>query len=181
MFYKVQMYPGLNSAHLILTSLLALIYTGMLHHVSFSTLWLPTCPRAYRLLPTDYSAPATTLTISFPWSQMFPGFSIPYQSVSAHFCAILHQSPLACSLPVSSPNHCSISKPKSNSASSVTPPSPPLTHDVICNSCPGGASGKNVGDLREVGSVSGWGRSPGEGNGNLPQYLCLENLMGRGA
>ena len=31
------------------------------------------------------------------------------------------------------------------------------------------------------GSVPGSGRSPGEGNGNLLQYSCLENRMGRGA
>ena len=47
---------------------------------------------------------------------------------------------------------------------------------------PGGSDGKesacNDGDL---GSVSGLGRSPGEGNGNLLQYFCLENLMDRGA
>ena len=27
----------------------------------------------------------------------------------------------------------------------------------------------------------GWGRSPGEGNGNPLQYSCLENPMDRGA
>ena len=36
----------------------------------------------------------------------------------------------------------------------------------------------NVGDM---GSVPGWGRSPGEGNGNSVQYSCLENSMDRGA
>ena len=34
-----------------------------------------------------------------------------------------------------------------------------------------------VGDM---GSIPGWGRSPGEGNGNPLQYSCLENPMGRG-
>ena len=29
--------------------------------------------------------------------------------------------------------------------------------------------------------ISGWGRSPGEGNGNSLQYFCLENSMDRGA
>ena len=38
----------------------------------------------------------------------------------------------------------------------------------------------NAGDAREV-SVLGLGRSPGEGNGNLLQYSCLENPMERGA
>ena len=39
----------------------------------------------------------------------------------------------------------------------------------------------NVGDVREVGSVPGSGRSPGGGNGNPLQYSCLENSMDRGA
>ena len=39
----------------------------------------------------------------------------------------------------------------------------------------------NAGGIREVGSVSGWGRSPGGGNGNSLQYSCLENPMDSGA
>ena len=39
----------------------------------------------------------------------------------------------------------------------------------------------NAGDVRDVGLIFGWGRSPGEGNGNLLQYSCLENPMDRGA
>ena len=31
------------------------------------------------------------------------------------------------------------------------------------------------------GSIPGFGRSPGEGNGNPLQYSCLENPMDRGA
>ena len=31
-----------------------------------------------------------------------------------------------------------------------------------------------------VGSVPGWGRSPGEGNGSLLQYSCLGNPLDRG-
>ena len=46
---------------------------------------------------------------------------------------------------------------------------------------PGGSDGKasahNVGD---PGSIPGLGRSPGEGNGNPPQYSCLGNPMDRG-
>ena len=33
----------------------------------------------------------------------------------------------------------------------------------------------------EPGSVPGLGRSPEEGNGNTPQYSCLQNSMDRGA
>ena len=36
----------------------------------------------------------------------------------------------------------------------------------------------NAGDL---GSIPGWGRSLGEGNGNPLQYSCLENPIDRGA
>ena len=37
------------------------------------------------------------------------------------------------------------------------------------------------GDTRDVGSIPGSGRSPGEGNGNPLQYSCLENPMDRRA
>ena len=36
-------------------------------------------------------------------------------------------------------------------------------------------------DTGDAGLISGWGRSPGEGNGIPLQYSCLGNLMGRGA
>ena len=39
----------------------------------------------------------------------------------------------------------------------------------------------SAGDARDIGSIPGWGRSPGEGNGNPLQYSCLENPMDRGA
>ena len=42
----------------------------------------------------------------------------------------------------------------------------------------GKASVYNAGDL---GSVPGWGRCTGEGNGNPLQYYGLENPMDRGA
>ena len=42
----------------------------------------------------------------------------------------------------------------------------------------GKESACSAGDL---GLIPGLGRSPGEGNGNLLQYPCLENLMDRGA
>ena len=37
----------------------------------------------------------------------------------------------------------------------------------------------NAGDIRDVGSVPGSGRSPGGGSGNRLQYPCLENPMER--
>ena len=39
----------------------------------------------------------------------------------------------------------------------------------------------NVGDLGDMSSISGSGRSPGEGNGNSLQYSYLGNPMDRGA
>ena len=38
-----------------------------------------------------------------------------------------------------------------------------------------------AGDARDTGSIPGLGRSPGEGNGNLLQYSCLEISSHRGA
>ena len=35
----------------------------------------------------------------------------------------------------------------------------------------------NAGDVRDLGSIPGLGRSSGEGHGNPLQYLCLENPM----
>ena len=39
----------------------------------------------------------------------------------------------------------------------------------------------NAGDVRALGSIPGWGRSPGGGQGNPLQYFCLENPMDGGA
>ena len=40
----------------------------------------------------------------------------------------------------------------------------------------------NAEDAREVGSISGEGRSPGERDSSIPfQYSCLENSIDRGA
>ena len=39
----------------------------------------------------------------------------------------------------------------------------------------------NTGEVRDVGSIPGSGRSPREGHGNPLQYSCLENLIDRGA
>ena len=39
----------------------------------------------------------------------------------------------------------------------------------------------NAGDIRDMGSTPGSGRSPGEGKGNPRQDSCLENPMDGGA
>ena len=38
----------------------------------------------------------------------------------------------------------------------------------------------NAGNIREVGSILGSGRSPGGGHGDPLQYSCLENPLDRG-
>ena len=38
----------------------------------------------------------------------------------------------------------------------------------------------NAGDIRDVGSIPGSGRSPGGGNGSPLQHSCLKNSMDRG-
>ena len=49
-----------------------------------------------------------------------------------------------------------------------TPPSDSDDEESACNA-------------EDLGSIPGLGGSPGEGNGNPPQYSCLENSMDRGA
>ena len=39
----------------------------------------------------------------------------------------------------------------------------------------------NAGDITDMGSIPGSGRSPGGGHGNPFQYSCLENPIDRGA
>ena len=39
----------------------------------------------------------------------------------------------------------------------------------------------DAGDAGDVGSIPGWGRSPGRGTGNPLQHSCLENSMDREA
>ena len=54
-----------------------------------------------------------------------------------------------------------------------------LNHE---GSFPGGSVGKESAcNVEDLGLIPGWGRSPGEGNGNPLQYSCLENLMDGGA
>ena len=39
----------------------------------------------------------------------------------------------------------------------------------------------NAGDIRDMGSIPGLGKSPGGGHGNPLQYSCLESPMARRA
>ena len=57
-----------------------------------------------------------------------------------------------------------------------------ISEDGYQTCFPGGSDGKesacNAGNL---GSIPGWGRFPGEGNGYPLQYSCLENSMDKEA
>ena len=46
---------------------------------------------------------------------------------------------------------------------------------------PGDSDGKeSASNVEDAGSIPGWERSPGGGNGNPLQYSCLENSRNRG-
>ena len=70
-------------------------------------------------------------------------------------------------------------------AKSRTQLSTPLTKADIFKHLmgfPSSSDGKeSASNGRDLGSVSGLGRSPGEGNSNQLQYSCLENSVDRGA
>ena len=56
-----------------------------------------------------------------------------------------------------------------------------LIHCLVLLIFPGGSDGKeSVCNARDLGSIPGSGRCPGEGNGNPLQYSYLENPMERG-
>ena len=53
--------------------------------------------------------------------------------------------------------------------------------EKLNNILPGDSVVKNLpANAGDMGSIPGWGRSPGEGNDNPLQSSCLENPMDRG-
>ena len=56
------------------------------------------------------------------------------------------------------------------------------SREKLNNVLPGDSVVKNLpANAGDMGSIPGWGRSPGEGNDNLLQYSCLEYPMDREA
>ena len=51
-------------------------------------------------------------------------------------------------------------------------------NNTLCNSFPDGSVGKESGGIGDRDLIPGWGRSPGEGNGNPLQYSCLVKSHG---
>ena len=61
-------------------------------------------------------------------------------------------------------------------------PCNPVCHRLMEEGFPGGSVSKESAcNAGETGTIPESGRSSGEGNGNPPQYSCLENPMDRGA
>ena len=57
-----------------------------------------------------------------------------------------------------------------------------LVVPIVFGSFPGGSVVKSMpANAGDVGSIPGLGRPLGEGNDNLLQYSCLENLIDKGA
>ena len=52
---------------------------------------------------------------------------------------------------------------------------------LVIQGCGGSDSKASVYNAGDLGWIPGSGRSPGEGNGNPPQYSCLGNPIDRGA
>ena len=56
-----------------------------------------------------------------------------------------------------------------------------MNHSGVSWWLSGKESACSAGDIGDMGSIPGLGRSPGEGHGNPLQYSCLESLVNRGA
>ena len=52
---------------------------------------------------------------------------------------------------------------------------------TLFNPSGGSDSKESACDAEDLGSIPGSGKSPGEGNGHLLQYSCLENSMDKEA
>ena len=52
---------------------------------------------------------------------------------------------------------------------------------VCMSGLPGSGGKESASNAGDLGSIPGWGRSPGEGSGYPLQYSCLENPMDGGA
>ena len=53
-------------------------------------------------------------------------------------------------------------------------------YNFISSDFPGISVGKESACSADLGSIPGWGRSPGEQNGNPLQYSCMKNPMDGG-
>ena len=60
-------------------------------------------------------------------------------------------------------------------------PKPVTAEEILIINVRSLGGDKHACSAGDAGLIPGSGRSPGEGNGNPPQYSCLGNLMDRGA
>ena len=108
-----------------------------------------------------------------PWAPSAGSFATPPGSGHPHLQGVLESCPWATG---TSWIHFADAQ-KAECLWFYTPWSSPQTSQVVLVVKSPPAS---VGDIRDLGSVPGSGRSPGGGQGNLLQYSCLENPIDRG-
>ena len=112
------------------------------------------------------------LTLPFSWLPLFPLCSLSPFSFSSSFTSAFFFSLLQKYLPHKLVNNCMniwflLRAFHQGRTSHVA---------LVVKNLPA-----NAGDITDMGSIPGSGRSPGEGHGNSFQYSCLENPMDRGA
>ena len=131
-----------------------------------------------------------------PWQLRLPRGASPVLGWTAHAARSLGPQAIPCrgEVPLPPLHTRENLKPRCNDWSKVTPANPPETGPSIsvpsplvfiqtylvfveCSLVAQTAYSCNAGDPR---SIPGWGRSSGEGNGNLLQYSCLGKPMDRG-
>ena len=131
--------------------------------------------------PQLSAVPREPFVGTHPWGLAAPDSLYPCSppaGFSPLFCSVLVPRPLSFLSPVDSPS--------SHEGLPFLVPLPVCDPDIktlgshrwnkaesVVKNSPGNAGGK--------GSIPGWGRSPGKGNGNPHQYSCLENPTDRGA
>ena len=134
------------------------------------------CCISLTLCPTHCSSSSILpLNSSEPQISITRPFLLPVKAVNSKICYALFKLS-----PHPSSHRCSI-----DTSNSMWPERLYLFIDHACGILrrfPSGSDDKeSTCNAGNVGSIPGWERTPGEGNGNLLQYSCLENPMNRRA
>ena len=131
------------------------------------------CFSRVRLCATPQTAAHQALpSLGFSSQEHWSGLPFPspmHESEVAQSCPTL-SNPMDCSPPVSSIHEILQARVLAWASISTRPHSKEST-----------SKAGDAGDIRDSGSIPGWGRSPGGGCGNSLQYSCLEISKDRGA